>query len=128
MCVCLSRQCTMRDSANTSYSSFQSGLFTIFNKLIIGKLQKISGSIRASFRKWFSNRNAPTSAYIDEPRPRRRSSSLAGKSIHPSYACLHIIIEPIEATTTATANQWQMKIDVPTCGGRPMNKLLLLWQ
>jgi hypothetical protein len=27
------------------------------------------GSIRASFRKWFSNLNAPTKAYIDEPRP-----------------------------------------------------------
>jgi hypothetical protein len=35
MCVCLSRQCTMRNSPNTSYSSFQSGLFTLF---IIGKL------------------------------------------------------------------------------------------
>ena len=54
----------MRDSANTSYSSFQSGLFTIFNKLIIGKLQKISGSIRASFKKWFSNCNAPFRAYV----------------------------------------------------------------
>ena len=44
MCVCLSRQSTMRDSPNTSYSSFQSGLFTIFN-------YKCFGSIRASFRK-----------------------------------------------------------------------------
>ena len=31
MCVCLSRQCTMRDPPNTAYSSFQSGLFTIMN-------------------------------------------------------------------------------------------------
>jgi len=37
-----------------------------------------------------SNRNAPTRAYIDEICPRRRSSSLAGKIIHPSYPCLHI--------------------------------------
>ena len=36
MCVCLSRQSTMRDSPNTSYSSFQSGLFTIIDY----KLQK----------------------------------------------------------------------------------------
>jgi len=36
----------------------------------------------------FSDHNAPTRAYIDEPRPRRRSSSLTGKIIHPSYRCL----------------------------------------
>ena len=49
---------------------------------------KIFGSIRASFRKWFSNRNAPTRAYIDELRPQRHSSSLAGNFIHPRYPCL----------------------------------------
>jgi len=38
--------------------------------IIINTLQKKSGSIRASFRKWFLNCNAPTRAYIDEPRPR----------------------------------------------------------
>jgi len=88
MCVCLSRQCTMRDSLNTSYSFFQSGLFTI----ITSNTRINSGSIRASFRKWFSNRNAPTRAYSDEPRPRRRSSSLAGKITHPSYSCLVICV------------------------------------
>jgi len=56
----------MRDS-NNSYSSFQSGLF-----MIINELEKISGSICASFRKWFSNHNAPTKAYIDVPRPSTR--------------------------------------------------------
>jgi len=39
---------------------------------------------------WFSNRNASTRAYIDKPCPRRGSSSLAGKIIHPNYSCLII--------------------------------------
>jgi hypothetical protein len=88
MSVCQSRQCTMRDSPNTCYSSFLSGLFTITHYYLEINSRKSFGSIRANFRKWFSNRNAPTRAYIDEPRPRRRSSSLAGKIKHPSYPCL----------------------------------------
>ena len=39
MCVCLSRQSTIRDSPNTFYSSSQSGLFMIIN-INISKLQK----------------------------------------------------------------------------------------
>ena len=58
----------------------------------LNKIQKNFGSIHVSFRKWFSNRIAPTRAYIDEPRSRRRSSSLAGKIVHLSYPCLIIII------------------------------------
>ena len=62
---------------------------SLHNNLKISS-RKNFGSLCASFRKWFSNRNAPTRAYIDEPRPRRHSSSLAGKIIHPSYPCLAI--------------------------------------
>jgi len=62
---------------------------SLHNNLKISS-RKNFGSLCASFRKWFSNRNAPTRAYIDEPRPRQRSSSLAGKIIHPSYPCLII--------------------------------------
>ena len=44
MCACLSRQCTMRDSSNTSYGSFQSGLFTIVNSRNSAHFAQISES------------------------------------------------------------------------------------
>jgi len=59
---------------------FQSGLFTKNTEH-----QKLFGSIHASFRKWFIDRNAPTRAYTNEPCPWRCSLSLAGKIIHPMY-------------------------------------------
>jgi len=47
----------MRHSSNTFYISFHDNIMT-----------NCFGLIHASFRKWFSNRNAPTRAYIDETR------------------------------------------------------------
>jgi hypothetical protein len=49
----------------------------------------------AQISEWFSNRNAPTRVCIDEPRPRQRLSSLAGKIIHLIthayiYVCVYV--------------------------------------